>query len=71
MLVLPNPNVSKAVWEIAETEGLKEAIDLCGKTYHFWQVDRRDKLLLGKLELMISFTMDEQVVRRGRDANGI
>lgn len=60
MLILPNPNVPNAVWEIAETEEIKEVIGLYGKTYHFWQVDRGDMLPLGKLELM-SFTKDEQV----------
>lgn len=61
MLILPNPNVLNAVWEIAETEEIKEVIGLYGKTYHFWQVDRGDMLPLGKLELMMSFTKDEQV----------
>jgi hypothetical protein len=51
MLIMPNPNVANAVWEVAETE----------KTYHFWQVDRGDMLPLGKPELMMSFTKDEQV----------
>lgn len=58
---MPNPNVPNAVWEIAETEEMKEVIGLYGKTYHFWQVDRGDKLPFGKPELMMSFTKDEQV----------
>jgi hypothetical protein len=61
MLIMPNPNVPGAVWEIAETEEMKEVVGLYGKTYHFWQVDRGDTLPLGKPELMISFTKDEQV----------
>lgn len=61
MLIMPNPNVPSAVWEIAETEEMKEVVGLYGKTYHFWQVDRGDTLPLGKPELMISFTKDEQV----------
>jgi len=61
MLIMPNPNVPNAVWEIAETAEMKEVIGLYGKTYHFWQVDRGDALPLGKPELMMSFTKDEQV----------
>jgi hypothetical protein len=61
MLIMPNSNVPNAVWEIAETEEMKEVIGLYGKTYHFWQVDRGDMLPLGKPELMMSFTRDEQV----------
>jgi len=61
MLIMPNPNVPGAVWEFAETEEMKKVIGLYGKTYHFWQVDRGDTLPLGKPELMMSFTKDEQV----------
>jgi hypothetical protein len=61
MLIMPNPNVPCAVWEIAETEEMKEVIGLYGKTYHFWQVDRGETLPLGKPELMMSFTKEEQV----------
>jgi hypothetical protein len=61
MLIMPNPNVANAVWEVAETEEMKQVIGLYGKTYHFWQADRGDMLPLGKPELMMSFTKDEQV----------
>jgi len=61
MLILPNPNLPNAVWEVAETEEMKEIVGLYGKTYHFWQVDRGDKLPLGPPQLMMSFTKDEQV----------
>lgn len=61
MLIMPNPNIPNAIWEIAEAEEMKEVIGLYGKTYHFWQVDRGDELPLGKPELMMSFTRDEQV----------
>ena len=61
MLILPSPSVPNTVWEIAETEEMKEVIGLYGKTFHFWQVDRGDMLPLGKPELMVSFTADEQV----------
>jgi hypothetical protein len=61
MLIMPNPNVPVPVWEIAETEEMKEVIGLYGKTYHFWQVDKGDTLPLGKPELMMSFTKAEQV----------
>ena len=58
---MPNALVPNAVWEVAETEEMKEVIGLYGKTYHFWQVDRGDVLPLGKPELMMSFTEDDQV----------
>jgi len=61
MLIMPNPALPNAVWEIAETEEMKEVVGLYGKTYHFWQVDKGDTLPLGKPELMMSFTKDEQV----------
>lgn len=64
MLIMPNSNVPNAVWELAETEEMKEVVGLYGKTYHFWQVDRGDALPLGKPELMMSFTKDEQVRQR-------
>jgi len=61
MLILPNPTVPGAVWEIPETEEMKEVVGLYGKTWHFWQVDRGDEIPLGRPELMGSFTSDEQV----------
>jgi len=61
MLIMPNPSIPNAIWEIAETAEMKEVIGLYGKTYHFWQVDRGDAIPLGKPELMMSFTKDEQV----------
>jgi hypothetical protein len=61
MLIMPNPIVPNKVWEIAETEEMKEVIGLYGKTFHFWQIDRGDTLPLGKAELMMTFTKDEQV----------
>jgi len=61
MLILPNPSIPNEMWEIAETEEMKEVIGLYGKTFHFWQVDRGDLLPLGRPELMMSFTSDEQV----------
>jgi Protein of unknown function (DUF1264) len=61
MLIMPNSIVPNAIWEVAETEEMREVIGLYGKTYHFWQVGRGDTLPLGKPELMMSFTLDEQV----------
>lgn len=61
MLIMPNDNVPNAAWELAETKEMEEVVGLYGKTYHFWQVDRGDTIPLGKPELMMSFTKDEQV----------
>jgi hypothetical protein len=49
MLVLPKPAGWEAVeWENAEYEAMKGVVDLYGKTWHFWQVDRGDELPLGE-----------------------
>ena len=61
MLIMPGPNgLPTGVWEEAETKEMEEVVGLYGKTYHFWQVDRGDKLPLGGPELMMSFTKEEQ-----------
>lgn len=62
MLIMPGPaGVPTAGWEVAETKEMEQVIGLYGKTYHFWQVDRGDKLPLGGPELMGSFTSKEQL----------
>ena len=54
---MPTPTgVPNGAWEIAETKEMEDVVGLYGKTYHFWQVDRGDKLPLGGPELMVSFT---------------
>ncbi|MCJ1275102.1 hypothetical protein MMC21_002902 [Puttea exsequens] len=60
MLIMPGPDVlPTTAWELAETKEMEDVIGLYGKTYHFWQVDRGDKLPLGGPELMMSFTKEE------------
>lgn len=57
---MPGPDgVPTGIWEQAETKEMEDVIGLYGKTYHFWQVDRGDKLPLGGPELMTSFTKEE------------
>ena len=57
MLIMPGPDgLPTGIWEEAETREMEDVIGLYGKTYHFWQVDRGDKLPLGGPELMMSFT---------------
>ncbi|MCJ1375738.1 hypothetical protein MMC20_006975 [Loxospora ochrophaea] len=61
MLIMPGPNgLPTSVWEEAETSEMKDVVGLYGKTYHFWQVDKGDKLPLGEPQLMMSFTEQEQ-----------
>ena len=61
MLILPGPNgLPTGIWEEAETKEMEQVVGLYGKTYHFWQVDRGDKLPLGEPQLMMSFTNEEQ-----------
>ena len=58
---MPGPSgLPTGVWEEAETREMEDVVDLYGKTYHFWQVDRGDKLPLGGPELMVSFTDKDQ-----------
>lgn len=62
MLALPVPTgVPNAVWEVAETEEMKEVIELYGKVYHLWQVDKGHELPLGEPQLMTSYTAPGQI----------
>lgn len=58
MLIMPGPTtpVVGQAWEVAETEEMKEVVQLYGKVYHLWQTDRGDALPLGEPKLMTSFT---------------
>ncbi|KAG7115044.1 Oil body-associated protein 1B like [Verticillium longisporum] len=60
MLIMPQPTLPDAAWELAENKEMEEVVKLYGKVYHLWQVDRGDKLPLGKPELMTSFTAPGQ-----------
>ena len=61
MLIMPGPDgLPTGIWEAAETKEMEDVVGLYGKTYHFWQVDRGDKLPLGGPELMMSFTGEGQ-----------
>ena len=61
MLIMPGPSgVPTSAWEIAETKEMEDVVGLYGKTYHFWQLDRGDKLPMGRPELMMSLTKEEQ-----------
>ncbi|KAL9610048.1 MAG: hypothetical protein Q9167_005233 [Letrouitia subvulpina] len=61
MLIMPGPNgLPTGVWEEAETKEMEEVVGLYGKTFHFWQIDRGDKLPLGQPQLMMSYTDEEQ-----------
>lgn len=66
MLIMPGPSgLPTAAWEAAETKEMEQVVGLYGKTYHFWQVDRGDKLPLGEPQLMGSFTSQEQLDKFG------
>lgn len=62
MLIMPQPQplVPQAAWDKAETAEMEQVIELYGKVYHLWQVDRGDKLPLGEPQLMTSFTDKSQ-----------
>jgi len=74
MLFMPKPlGVPETVWLTAETKAMEEIMTLYGKTFHFWEIDKGDKLPLGNVvgkyvfmvigmpKLMMSFTADGQV----------
>jgi hypothetical protein len=62
MLFMPQPNtVPQAVWDKAETAEMEDIIELYGKVYHLWQVDKGHKIPLGEPKLMTSFTADGQM----------
>jgi hypothetical protein len=57
MLVMPNPTVPDAVWEVGDRSEMKEeAVGLYVRMYRMWEADKGDLLLLGRLKLMMSFT---------------
>lgn len=66
MLVMPQPSSSMTpspAWSAAETAEMRDILPLYGKTYHFWQIDRGDKVPLGEPKLMASFRSEEDVER--------
>jgi hypothetical protein len=61
MLVMPQGAVPAAAWDAAENKEMEQVVELYGKTYHLWQVDRGDALPLGAPQLMGSFTAPGQL----------
>lgn len=58
-LIMPKPTgIPEAIWEIAETKEMESVVQLYGKAYHLWQVERGDKLPLGEPKLMMSCTQE-------------
>ncbi|KAK0629374.1 hypothetical protein B0T17DRAFT_184266 [Bombardia bombarda] len=62
MLIMPQPSalVPQAAWDKAETAEMEQVVELYGKIYHLWQVDKGHKLPLGEPQLMTSFTSADQ-----------
>lgn len=60
MLIMPNRSVPGPAWEVAEHMEMAQVVELYGKAYHLWQVDRGDTLPLGEPQLMTSYTADGQ-----------
>ncbi|KAL2105281.1 hypothetical protein VUR80DRAFT_8619 [Thermomyces stellatus] len=61
MLVMPQSILPNAAWEAAENKEMEQIVELYGKVYHLWQVDRGDKLPIGEPQLMTSYTGDGQL----------
>ena len=59
---MPKPRaVPQPIWQAAENKEMEKVVELYGKVYHLWQVDRGDKLPLGPPRLMTSYTAKEQL----------
>ena len=57
MLIMPkHPAVQENIWKAAKATEMEKVIQLYGKTFHLWQVDRGDTLPLGTPKLMTSIT---------------
>ena len=76
MLVLPYPashQRRKDAWDDLETQAMEEVVNLYGKLYHFWEVDKGHDLPLGPPKLMGSLTdsrqldVDEVMQERNRE----
>lgn len=53
---MPKPAlIPEALWEEVELAEMEEVVNLYGKTYHLWQVDRGDEVPMGEPTLMSSF----------------
>lgn len=63
MLIMPQNTtlVPQVVWEKAETTEMEAIIELYGKVYHLWQVDKGHKVPLGEPQLMTSLTAHGQI----------
>ncbi|KAF8907060.1 DUF1264 domain protein [Gymnopilus junonius] len=62
MLIMPKPSlVPEAAWEIAENKEMEQLIQVYGKIYHTWQVDRGDPLPIGAPKLMTSVTEEAEL----------
>lgn len=63
MLIMPQPSalVPQGAWDKAETAEMHDVIELYGKVYHLWQVDKGHKIPLGEPKLMTSFTQAQQM----------
>ena len=61
MLVMPQGILPEAAWQAAENKEMEQVVELYGKVYHLWQIDRGDKLPMGEPQLMTSYTGDGQL----------
>lgn len=64
-LIMPKPTcIPEVAWEAVETKEMEFVVQLYGKAYHLWQVDRGDKLPLGGPKLMMSHTQESPDIER-------
>ena len=69
MLIMSYPTaVPSVAWDIAEQKEMEDVIGLYGKTYHFWEVDKGDRLPMGQPKLMMSYTDESTVNGKAKEA---
>ncbi|OHF02569.1 hypothetical protein CORC01_02264 [Colletotrichum orchidophilum] len=61
MLIMPQVKLPDSAWEAAENREMEQVVQLYGKVFHLWQVDKGHQLPLGEPQLMTSFTQPGQL----------
>ncbi|KAK0379842.1 hypothetical protein CMEL01_13564 [Colletotrichum melonis] len=61
MLIMPQGKLPDLAWQAAENKEMEQVVQLYGKVFHLWQVDKGHQLPLGEPQLMTSFTQTGQL----------
>ncbi|KAK1489807.1 hypothetical protein CTAM01_11023 [Colletotrichum tamarilloi] len=61
MLIMPQGKLPDLAWQAAENKEMEQVVQLYGKVFHLWQVDKGHQLPVGEPQLMTSFTQTGQL----------